>query len=446
MPIRVMMWNIENFTLNKRNNNKWDKAQLRWNHILDTIQRVNPDIFVLIEVESGGSNEGTICGGTAQQGVLQLLADLQAHGANNFNAFRVVPPIVSGTGGKREGIAVFFKTTNLRFTGPYVWTGALASPPRDRQGLVASAAYAAPWNNALPAANNQNQLAGQWRFSDTPTNVNPRQAAANLFPRPDNRSLYRVNFLDTSVVPNRTIELFAMHAPPQPATAVEVVKSLAQVGDLGMDPDNDVVQVLVGDFNVNVIDPDQAKAFDPLSSGWRQASEGKKQKRTPFTRHNINTPTSLKGVGGKSRFLQGKSYKHTGRIAAGQGQPALGPAYYDYIATAREDAGTQLALDNILTRYGGLAAGGPAANFHVVNRVYQMPANGYPPAMGLMPNPANPLVNVAATIPLMLTTYNIGAANPQVAQANSYFRNYTRFGKIAAGRGASDHMALVIDV
>jgi len=446
MPMRVMMWNIQDFTINKRNNNKWDHAQQRWNHILDTIQRVNPDIFVLIEVESGGAQAGKICGGTAQQGVLRLLMDLQAHPMNNFNTFRVVPPIVSGIGGKREGIAVFFKSNNLRFMGPYVWDGNDAVPARNRQGPVVPVAYALPWNNALPGANNQNQFAGQWRFSTTPTASTPRGVQTNLFPAAENRSLYRTTFLDTSVMPNRTISIFAMHAPPQEQTAVDVVASLARIGDLSVDPNNDEVQVLVGDFNVNVIDANQRSAFDDLLYGWRQTMEAKRQRRVPFTLHNINTPTALKGVGGKSRFLQGKSYKHTGRIAAPQNQPALVPAYYDYIATARTDAGTQLALDNILTRYGSPAAGGPAANFHIVNRVYQMPAHGYPPDMGLMPDPANPMVNVAATIPRMRTRYNIGAAGPQVASANSYFRNYTRFGKIAASRGASDHMALVIDV
>jgi hypothetical protein len=429
-----MMWNIENFTINKYNNNKWDNAHRRWGHILDTIQRVNPDIFVLIEVESGGAQEGTICGGTSAQGVLRLLQDLQAHPNNNFNTFRVVPPIVSGSGGMREGIAVFFKSTNLRFTGPFVWDGNAASPPVLRAGPVAAQAYAGVWANALPAANNQNQMAGQFRFSRTPRAPAPRRTVLAQFPGATNRSLYLTTFIDTTGGGNRLISLFAIHAPPQTNLATLVAGRLADLRDINIAPANNEVKLLVGDFNLNVIDANQRAAFAALVN-------------LGYTRHNTNTPTSLKSVGAKTRFLVGKIYKNAARIVAKANEPPLALPYYGYIATAQYDAGTQLALDNILTRYGaGAAAGGPAANFHVVNRAYQMPANGYPPDLGQMPDPAAPANNVNATIPLMRTRYNIGGVNPQVGSANSYFRNYTRFGKIGASRGASDHMALVIDV
>ena len=464
---RIMMWNIQDFSISKYNNSKWDKARQRWNYILNTIQLINPDIFVLLEV--GAANEaGRIATGKSEQGVLQLLTDLRAHPLNNFPQFQVVPPIVSGQGGKRESIAVFFKSTNLQFTGPWVWDGTRSSPLRRRDvGNVTPMAYgtanpdgsnpSAAWPNALPntpPAAPQNTLAGKWQFSSTPTASTSRQVNTNQFPGESNRSLYLTTFLDTTNAPNnRNISVFAIHAPPQSDLAKEVVEELEKnVYELRNEPDTNEVQVIVGDFNLNTLDADQRAGFGPLERPYRQdPNRSRRQAKTPFTLHNATPtiaaaiPTVLKGVSAKSRLI-GKTYKQAARIAASKHDPnQLVPNYYDYIGTSDIGGGDLLALDNILTRYdtGGAHAGGPAANFHVVNRVYQLPG-GYVPSLALMPDGATP-----ATIPLILNHYHVtppGHANADASSANSYFRNYERFGRIGAGRGASDHMALVIDV
>lgn len=429
MPIKIMCWNVENFSIGKHTNNKWDHGQLRWAHITSTIAAVNPDIFVLIEVGSGGAAAGAVTTGTSQQGVTQLLANIQP-AAPAPAAYSVVPPIVSGTGGKREAIAVFFKHASLTFQGPFVWTGAASSPPVLRTGPVTAVAYGGAWAGALPAAGGQNTRAGKWQFSNTPTAVNPRNAATNLFPRADTRSLYLTSFLDTTVVPNRTIDVFAIHAPPQADLAGDAVASMAEVRDIATPPGANGVKVIVGDFNINVIDPEQAALFNPLSQTF--ITPGKRRRGLSYQTHNVGTPTVLKGVGGQARLLN-RTYAQAARIAAKKADPALAPPAYDYVGTERFNGGTALALDNILTLHGG-AAGAPA-NFFVVNRVYQVVGNPYAPDLG-----------AGTTIPGILAIYNIGAPTADAGSANSYFRNYQRFGKIGASRGASDHMALVIDV
>lgn len=437
MPIRIMMWNVENFSISKRNNNTWDRNQLRWNHILDTIRQVNPDIFVLIEVGSGGVAAGAIATGGAAAGVLRLFDDLNSPPPPPV--FSVVPPIVSGKGGKREGIAIFFKHANLRFTGPWVWNGTASSPPRLRTGTVTRSPYNGNWAAALPNTHNQNEMAGQWMFSDTPTASDPRAAATNYFPSEGNRSLFLTDFLDTSVTPNRRISLFAIHSPPQPNLAVKIPGVLAEVREVKSAPGANEVKVILGDFNINVRNHAQRVSFNDLSETFFPPGKRARADHPRYIIHNINTPTVLKGVSGKSR-ITGMTYKHTARIAASIHDQALPPPYYDYIGTDIFNGGEMLALDNILTRHGQTA--GNAANFHVVNRVYQNPAQfPYPPDLGLMNNGA-----VAATIPLIRARYRIGSANQDTSSANSFFRNYGRFGKIGAARGASDHMALVIDV
>ena len=442
MSIRIMMWNIQKFSITKFDAPHFigrglDKrvhpdygSHLRWDHILSTISEVDPDILVLIEVGSGGANCGAIAAGGAAAGVLQLLGGLQTNG---FADMRVVPPIVSGLGGSREGIAVFFKSSKLRFTGPWMWgidygRTEMAAPQNARN--FDAHPYDGVWTNVLPTANNQNLLAAQWLFADALATFPPRETTSYFFPSMGNRSLCLTTFHDISG--NRQISVFSMHSPASRILAGLALNTIARIRELRLDPRDTEVQVLVGDFNVNALDPLQVHSFDALQRNWYIDSNLSRRSRIPFVLHNTTEPTVLNGVTPR-RTYTGLSFRGTARIAAPVNQAQLPGPYYGYVGKGDFGRGEMLALDNMLTRYGtGIQRPGNH-HFEVANTVFQ--TGTCTPDLG------------GETITDMLTKFNIGHMNPQTSQANRYFRQYSaRFGKIGALIGASDHMALVIDV
>src|SRR5690606_27901521 len=93
-PLKLLVWNIQNFTLNKINPAIGDQAvvslpgtapliqvpynNLRDNYIVSNVTSSDPDIFVLIEVISGKGTKGSLVSGKGAQGLLQVLKRLRA--------------------------------------------------------------------------------------------------------------------------------------------------------------------------------------------------------------------------------------------------------------------------------------------------------------------------------------------------------------------------------
>lgn len=425
MPIRLMVWNIQQFGQNKLGTNVFDNVGLRRNYIQATIAAVNPDILAVIEVRTGqqagvGSLVTDTSGGP---GVRTLWGLLPGGTIATGGPWAVIPPLlinpnigVNNDRAYSEGIAVFFRTDVLDFTGPYKWTGTafnqgaqpITNPAAPNATGAAAQAYAAPWNTCLPAAQpasglpalNQNRLAGQAIFWDN----NNQQI---FFPGLFNRNPWLTTFEENNAMVPRTIKLWTAHFPPHTAPARQAIAALADIPAVTAPLGANEVRVLCGDFNVNTLNAAEANIFDQLTANTQRiANHG----TTNLYTSQFAAPTVVRGV------------KQANTAGAGP--------WYGYIQSRN---GFREGLDNLLTAYG--AAAGAPANPRVVNRVVGTPRQDIFP-----PPPAIYTVALGTDIPTINAT---GFAN---AAKWNLFRGLNNFGQIGGKIGASDHMALVIDL
>lgn len=464
MPIRIMYWNVNNFGKNRffsddikrprdgsgpsgtGSNSPSVAAQNRLNHLINNLTAGQapggvafiPDIFIIVEVNTGslGLPEGEIL----DEGSSYLLLDkIRANPilspvapAPYANCWCLVPPLVSGSRGRAEGIAVFYNSTKLQFIGPYI----LPAPPfgKTRPGAIAAGPaslgpameaiaplpplgiYEGFWGdngpgmdpipgtkpgaglNCLPnrlvpgghgplSGVNENHLAGQFEFYNPPgTKIN--------FPNPGDRSPFLTRFIDLTAVPYRIINLYSFHArpgqtPPAPGILPEAVAGTANLANVpgisGAIPANEV-NVIAGDFNVSLFDtggPNNANlAYGPLRNSAAAGGLGYTQHINPGAA--VHTPTEegyyfTHMIGQNSTVSKvssgdptpWNSPKTTGPTAHAVGYPA-----YGYAGTGK--VGRYDAIDNIFTKYGGGA--GAAGNITVVNRVTGTPYN-----LGIVP-------------------------------------------------------------
>lgn len=140
--IRIMYWNINNFGKNRfffpkkraRDGGGYDytaikQAQDRLAIVMSSLEAHPPDIFVIVEVTRGmnGLPEGSVVYDASSLNLLEKIrnnATLTPPGTK----WHLVPPLISGAGGKAEGIAVFYKSLvsnsqHLHFIGPWGWPG-----------------------------------------------------------------------------------------------------------------------------------------------------------------------------------------------------------------------------------------------------------------------------------------------------------------------------------
>lgn len=400
---RIMAWNIQFFT-DQNFVDATGAESLSGQHIVSAVQAVNPDILVVIEVRSGGSGGlGSLItdtGGAA--GVRTLLGKLGG-------GWACVPPLVLNAGKAPyqetqskyfEGIGVFFQTANLDFIGPALWTGNkpqprnLTNPPANIQ------AYGTPWAGALPATQpagcgfqgkNQNQFAGQVIFYDGGQQLE--------FPAKWARTPFYTAFWDK--VNNRVVKLLSVHLPPKYTWSKQAMRSIGkinlqtQIPSDSVNQDNQGVMLVLGDFNVNENDPNQFGSY----------SEG--------------------NLAGYTKTLDLDSELYPGEVATmiRRAVPRTTPPYLRQQARAgngwwKKDKtyDTYLALDNILMRYY------PAAN-GVHGQILDWPP--------LSPRPYTPRTNAYMDRPFTYIT------------SDNEFAALTNYGKM---RGASDHLAMVIDV
>jgi hypothetical protein len=429
MTIRLMVWNIERFGINKLGVNDFDLTASRAAYIDATVTEADPDILVVIEVQTASRiGVGTLITDTSGgPGVRQLWNSLPGGTiVNNAGPWAVVPPLAinvpvsqAGNNAYSEGIAVFFRTDKLDFTGPYKWTGTASHEGSQPVANGAAAQnYPNPWDTCLPVGNPlngpplpQNQLAGQALFHD----ANGQQIifgfkSSGKRPRAvknDPEDIFRRQPWHTTFVENagaaagRVIKLWSVHPPPPGLATVESLMADTEIPDLIAPLGNDEVRVLCGDFNI-----DACAATDPfqqLTAGTRYRSRG--NTTNIYTRQN-NQPTMMKSPV-KASIMAGNSPR------------------YEYMSGK--------GYDNILTAH-GVNAGQPA-NFAVVNRVI-----GTPPQDGAAPPAARFTVDLQSDIPTIL-------ALPVAAHIkDATFKELDNYGKIGKGLGASDHAPLVIDL
>ncbi|HEX8642928.1 MAG TPA: endonuclease/exonuclease/phosphatase family protein [Allosphingosinicella sp.] len=296
---RVLYWNIKDFGLNKIDHqepaafvhghgglNNQNASLQRRQAILNLLQQTNPDIFVLVEVCTGRALPGAlIAETTGALGCRTLLRLMRTQHPD----WRLVPPLILGHGGPKEGIAVFFRSpANERyFSGPKVWLGAAAGDDVPAPGMFPGVVYPPFWSAALspprpppPAAplparglvppgsahnpgRPEDMLAGRVLDLGFP----PVVAAQWL----NFRQPYLCTFWEPGAGAGgvgRNLSIFAVHAPPD-RTAVNFLQyAAAAVNGLAAPLANET-RVVLGDFNINLLNPADgadAHAYAPFTA------------------------------------------------------------------------------------------------------------------------------------------------------------------------------------
>ncbi|MGB8195031.1 MAG: hypothetical protein WCF67_24055 [Chitinophagaceae bacterium] len=279
MPVKLLVWNIQNFTLNKidwtigdtvyddfsptRNSYKFGAQYntLRNDYILNNVSLTDPDIFIVIEVVSGRGPKGSLITSKGAAGVTTLLARLRTLNNN----WCLVPPLkltdeiqvgeiedqqehqhlleLLGEGSYTEGIGVFFRKDRVSFTGPYVWPNQPANNNAHKIAVPANGAVSGPypdiWQACLPVGNH---FAGQFEFRDN--------TGEKLFPAQGSRRPFFTTFRELHGN-QRDISIASVHFPPQKNPAVAALNNLATFLSTNVPLGNNAAMLIVGDYNIN---------------------------------------------------------------------------------------------------------------------------------------------------------------------------------------------------
>lgn len=431
---RLLYWNVRDFGENKINSALGKRqrgssvaintaSMARRNVMINLITQIDPDIFVLVETEAPRyANRGQL---VQNDGSLTLLGYMQAV----RNDWRLVPPIKTGP---QECVSVYYRQTNLIFTGPYIWPGGGGGTAQPAGGMAAN--YPMTYNNGvgnrvvpMGALNNvganERQLAARVEFTYA---ANQGINAGNAINYGNQRAPYMVSFveMDNNMPPNvvRNFSLFGIHAPAS-ANARNYLRDLAKNAQVRDNLNANEVRVIAGDFNWNLLDVNLARrtSYNPLIvDGYTLAL-------------NPLNPAPVPPVQGYKLYY-GTHLKTTNSAVywSTTSETVYYPGYGYY-----SDA--DFAIDNIYTRYGG-GAGGPAANTTICNQVVGSPYNLHPV----------PVVNTPTGVSAVNIEMNNGAfaappnpGPPFVPGITRSFRSWDNYGHIYS---TSDHLALSIDL
>jgi hypothetical protein len=245
----VLYWNIENFAINKIQNPNTKKRQRggglkvnfasaqRFTYIARHVAEVDPDIFIIVEVETPyNNNRGVLCGGGGALGLQNLLTYLKTQNA----AWWLVPPLITGN---KESVGVFFRGDRVTFDGPEQWNGGIG-PTVPGLAALASQPYPVPWNNSLPPGNN---AAARVQFQATGGAMPP----VNVVFGDGVRHPYQTRFTDAN---GRTIDIFSVHAPANYVGATAFLANVATMEDVASAPGATDLRLVLGDFNLALLD------------------------------------------------------------------------------------------------------------------------------------------------------------------------------------------------
>jgi endonuclease/exonuclease/phosphatase family metal-dependent hydrolase len=378
--MRVMSWNISRFNTESlhrgpNNLNMW--------YIAGTITTAEPDILILIEVQSGKGPMGSLITAGGKTGVLELLAILR-----NFNVagqidWMLVPPLklVDSVIDTKytEGIGVFYNNATLDFQGPYYWDSEFAKGV----SFQIDSPYTGAWAATLPGGNNR---AGKYEFQST-------SGQAIGFPNLGNRPPFYTLFRERGGA-NRNIHLFSVHLPPHRAPAAEAMYKLANVSELGNMGANDVF-VAAGDFN-----------YDP--------------------RPQISDTSGTAEYYDKA--VNGAFGDHTYML----GQPLLaqGTRVHDTFGSTPDNYRLDERLDNIFARYGSMGIVPAAHNAAVIDAVAGVPA------------PYITDTDMEYSLAEILNSHGPTIAFDALLQIG-LFQGHQNFGHIARWNGVSDHLPII---
>jgi hypothetical protein len=454
---RIVYWNLKQFSGNKIASGSGGRVKgrggmpentasffRRWG-ILNVINALNPDILVVGEVTSGHRGPGQLVSDSqGRRGCLLLAQRLRAWDA--LADWRLVPPLQVGTGRRTEGVAIFYKGLTAAgggrfFTGPYRWSGGGAGaamappavgvdyPPLIREALVGPSGGPAP----LPSRNVPNlaQHNGGQPEAMLAASVTLHEAATgNVYDFGNLRQPYFCTFCETDAMGavSRNLSLFAVHSPPDAVLAPAFLTILGDSAEVSGALGGNEVRVVLGDFNVNLLDAQAAYAnvyanlinYAPLllpTAAAPAAGPFRQSFRGFFTTHIKPKPVLWQ-----------------------QGAAALSYPGYAYMGSAR--VASFYSIDNILVRRGLGPA--PASQVTIANTVTGVPyANPPGPAYPVMAAPPG-------TVPV--NHQFIGYAGPWPARPDApafqrglpnalmAWRNYGHV------YGVSDHFAVFANV
>jgi len=245
--MRILVWNIEKFsnlritaqpgrTIEEADANRLS-AQANLQYITTTVAEADADIFVVLETGSSQGGLGTLAAGNGPDGLLTLLAALQQVNPT----WRVVPPLrcnphepVNGST-YTETVGVFWRNDVLEFTGPWVWPGGDTGPAVPQGDPDA---YPDRWN----VASGGSRAAAQCIFHN-------EIGHEVLFPTNSERRPYLTTFRVNDG--GRTLKLFSIHT--KPAYARDATARILAIDSAVLNPGDNEVTVLAGDFNLNLI-------------------------------------------------------------------------------------------------------------------------------------------------------------------------------------------------
>jgi hypothetical protein len=471
MSIRILYWNIQNFTMKTIDNTRCATDKL--DHIIQVFNSdVPPDLFVVVEVfartDEAVAVEGTVLPQyyPSAKACFALLGEIRAQ--PGMEEFCLVPPLALGSVGYTEGVAVFYNPNSLQFIGPrlyYKWNIDPASQIGQAQPVRQNTYqhiidYPLNWKNCLPNPGNtiaelrldrdwpfniglhqpvrikEWNLAGEWQYwrkkRPVPSGDVFLNSARIQFPGSGNRAPFWTQFydLDAQVTNPRVINLFTVHTSPP--TAVKSVERMGEALEMTT-VDNNAVNVILGDFNIDSFSP-KAEAYDWLLTShytmhWdpRVGHTGDAvEARMPYCMtHYLPVTDATPFRAGRNPDAQNNIYPR-----------------YGYMGSAWPILNLSGAIDNVFTLYGPNSGGPPAQNnMTILNKVVGNPYNKITaPATVTAELRGGVLAGstMSNEIPQVDPTGGIKPWRDTIA-----FSDWRNFGRI---RGTSDHLPLLIDV
>lgn len=449
---RILYWNIEKFGINKINEltRKRDaggnpiatfNSVYRKEVIRTTLIQNTPDIFVVVETSTGAGTPGTLISASGETGSQFLLKQLRSWFPAP-NDWRLVPPLRLGQGNVQEGISVFYNHARVQFTGPWGWQG--DGNPSDSVDIITKdnlVVYGGSWTDVLPLGNvpkgnntiNRDipyrKLAGQWQFRGP---LVGGVAPVLGFPNAFNRTPFLTTFWEPAGG-GKTIKLLSFHASPKKQQAADGTNQLSYIQEITTGLAANEVAVIVGDFNVDLFNT----YFEPIAYNRLLAAP---PAGAGYTRQINPTLNVWPNKGYVCTML--RSFKNA--------KPWATNGYPGYEIVVQD---TFSSIDNVLTRYGGGTAAGPATNITIVNRVTGTPytPGGGTPTGSLVYNSAmalNGLGTPAAGLPSSLPLPPNGPSGqggfiPGNIGALTTFAGWNNYRRI---KSTSDHMGLIVDV
>lgn len=431
MPTTILFWNIRDFGLNKIANpyNPAESLQ-RLNHITSIIKSVDPQIFIVVEVSTGGRQRGQLISTTGgRDGTVALLRFIRA--ATKENDWMMVPPLYTGT---QEGVAVYYRATNRYFTGPNTWSGgadgitqpanllAGAYPPDLDGGLPGRFIPAAAQYNGQ---GNESQMAARVNFNLSLGQQTIPMDYGNL------RAPYMTTFteVDNNGVVQRNITIFSIHSPAAHDPAEVYLAHLARLTEINSPPAANEVRVIAGDFNANVLN---STGDNLLKAAYRSLIN---RGYTLTINPPNNVPNPLNGYYGyfATHIKSGATALYGSTLGTTQYYPG-----YGYIGA---DLGNYFAIDNIFVKYGNGIAPAAMPDSTILNTVVGAPFNIYDP-----PNPQTPEGSTDLHH-YMGDFYGGRDTDPPQTAPQFQIGEQNRFrGQYRQIYSVSDHFALAIDI